>query len=117
MVESGLKRRDFDHGRAMFAAANCFACHRFASEGGSFGPDLSGLAGRFSQRDLLEAITDPSKVISDQYQAVVIRKTDGETVTGRIINMHGDNYQVNTDMLNPSGLVSVRRTDIDQMQP
>ena len=35
-VDSGLKHRDFDHGRAMFGAANCFACHRFASEGGSF---------------------------------------------------------------------------------
>ena len=116
-VESGLKKRDFDHGRAMFGAANCFACHRFAGEGGSFGPDLSGLAGRFSVRDLLESVVDPSKVISDQYQAVVIRTTDGRIVTGRIINLHGDSYQINTDMLNPSGLVGVRRGDIEEMEP
>jgi putative heme-binding domain-containing protein len=117
MVEKGLTKRDFDHGRAMFGAANCFACHRFANEGGSFGPDLSGLAGRFSQRDLLEAVTDPSKVISDQYQAVVIRKTDGTIVTGRIVNLHGDGMNINTDMLNPSGLVGVNRRDIEEMQP
>jgi putative heme-binding domain-containing protein len=119
LVEKGLNKRDFDHGRAMFAAANCFACHRFAGEGGSFGPDLSGLAGRFSTRDLLESVVDPSKVISDQYQAVVIRTTDGRVVTGRIINLSGDGMTVNTDMLNPGqgGSQSVRRSEIEEIQP
>jgi putative heme-binding domain-containing protein len=117
IVDRGLKKRDFDHGRAMFAAANCFGCHRFAGEGGSFGPDLSGLAGRFSHRDLLESVVDPSKVISDQYQAVVIQTSDGRTITGRIVNLHGDSYHLNTDMLNPSGLTSVRRSEVEAMQP
>jgi putative heme-binding domain-containing protein len=119
LVDKGLKGRDFDHGRAMFAAANCFACHRFAGEGGSFGPDLSGLAGRFSPRDLLESVVEPSKVISDQYQAVVIRTTDGRIVTGRIINLSGDGMTVNTDMLNPGqgGSTSVRRSEIEEIQP
>jgi putative heme-binding domain-containing protein len=114
-----LKNRDFDHGRAMFAAANCFACHRFAGEGGSFGPDLSGLAGRFSTKDLLESVVEPSKVVSDQYQAVTIRTTDGRTITGRIINLQGDGMTVNTDMLNPGrgGSVSVRRSEVEAMQP
>jgi putative heme-binding domain-containing protein len=117
--DSGLKNRDFDHGRAMFAAANCFACHRFAGEGGSFGPDLSGLAGRFSVRDLLESVVEPSKVISDQYQAVVMRLKDGRVVTGRIINLAGDGMTVNTDMLNPGrgGSESVRLSEVEEMQP
>ena len=103
----------------MFAAANCFACHRFAGEGGAFGPDLSGLAGRFSARDLLESVVEPSKVISDQYQAVVIRTTDGRIVTGRIINLSGDGMTVNTDMLNPGqgGSTGVRRSEIEEIQP
>ena len=70
---SGLKGRDFDRGRALFAAAKCFACHRFNDEGGGLGPDLSGVAGRFSARDLLESIVVPSKTISDQYEAVIDR--------------------------------------------
>ena len=119
LVEKGLKGRDFDHGRAMFGAANCFACHRFASEGGAFGPDLSGLAGRFSAKDLLESVVDPSKVISDQYQAVVIRTTDGRTVTGRVINLSGDGMTINTDMLNPGqgGSTSVRKSEVEAIQP
>jgi putative heme-binding domain-containing protein len=117
LVDKGITKRDFDRGRQLFAAANCFACHRFAGEGGSFGPDLSGLAGRFSVRDLLESVVDPSKVISDQYQAVVLRTKDGQVVTGRIINLVGDNLTVNTDMLNPSGNVSVRRSEVEEIQP
>ena len=117
MVESGLKGRDYDRGRTLFAAANCFACHRFAGEGGSNGPDLTGLAGRFSAKDLLESVVDPSKVISDQYAAVIIRTEDGQTVTGRIVNLHGDTLHINTDMLNPSGQININRKQIEAMQP
>ena len=56
-------------------------------------------------RDLLEALVEPSKVISDQYAAVVFTTTDGKVVTGRIVNIHGDTWHVNTDMLNPSAQV------------
>src|SRR5262249_42061258 len=59
LVESKLKGRDFDHGRAMFGAANCFGCHKFVNEGGSVGPELTALAGRFSPADILESILDP----------------------------------------------------------
>jgi putative heme-binding domain-containing protein len=117
VVERGLTKRDFDRGRALFGAANCFACHRFAGEGGSNGPDLTSLAGRFSSKDLLESVVEPSKVISDQYASVVIRKLDGQVVTGRIMNLKGDDLHVNTDMLNPSGHEVVKRPDIDEMRP
>ena len=63
----------------MFAAANCYACHHFAGDGGAVGPDLTGLAGRFSPRDILESVLEPSKVISDQYAASVITTTTGKT--------------------------------------
>ena len=92
MVESGLKGRDYDRGHAMFAAAKCFACHRFNNEGGGLGPDLSGVAGRFSVRDLLESVVVPNKTISDQYAAVMIATTDGRVVTGRIVNLHGEQH-------------------------
>ncbi len=117
IVEKGLKKRDFDRGRQLFGAVNCFACHRFNNEGGANGPDLTAAAGRFSVRDLLESIVEPSKVISDQYAAVVITTTDGKTVTGRIINLNGDDMHVNTDMLNPGATVTVNRKKVESMEP
>lgn len=117
LVDSKLKGRDFDRGRAMFAAANCFGCHRFADEGGAVGPDLTSLAGRFSRRDILESVLEPSKVISDQYAAVQIVTLDGKVVVGRIVNLAGDVVQVNTNMLDPNALASIDRKQIDEMVP
>src|SRR5439155_23872340 len=82
IVEKGLTRRDYNNGRQLFGETKCYACHRFNNEGGSTGPDLTALSGRFNVRDLLESIIEPSKVISDQYAAVVIATTDGRVITG-----------------------------------
>ena len=117
LVDKELTKRDYDRGRALFGATSCFACHRFGNEGGSNGPDLTAAAGRFSVRDLLESIVEPSKVVSDQYQAVVITTLDGKSVAGRIINLHGDTYEINTDMLNPGLTVPVDRKKIDTIEP
>jgi putative heme-binding domain-containing protein len=117
LVEKGLKNRDYDRGRSLFGAGSCFACHRFNNEGGANGPDLTGVSGRFNARDLLESIIEPSKTISDQYQAVVILMDDGRLITGRIVNLHGDTWHVNTDMLNPNGQINVDRRKVDRMTP
>jgi putative heme-binding domain-containing protein len=109
--------RDFDRGRKLFAEARCFGCHRFDGDGSSFGPDLSGLAGRFGPKDLLESVLDPSKEVSDQYAAVEIETESGKVVVGRIINLHGDNVQVNTNMLDPNAITSVNRNDVASMKP
>ena len=118
VVESGLKtKRDFDRGRSLFAATQCFACHRYDNEGGAVGPDLSAVAGRFSTRDLLESIVVPSKVISDQYGAVTIATSDGQVVTGRIMNLNGDTIILNTNMLDPSAQVNVDARKIEEQRP
>jgi putative heme-binding domain-containing protein len=114
LTQNGLTGRDFDRGRQMFGAANCFACHRFDNAGGAVGPDLSGLAGRFGVRDILESIVDPSKVISDQYAAVTIVTADGRTITGRIINLAGDSMMINTNMLDPNAIEGVDRKQIEE---
>jgi putative heme-binding domain-containing protein len=117
LVQTGLKGRNFDRGRKLFGETKCFACHRFDNEGGAFGPDLTILSGRFSSRDLLESVLEPSKVISDQYAAVTIVTIDGKIINGRIINLSGDTYRVNTDMLDPNAITIVDRRRIEEMVP
>jgi putative heme-binding domain-containing protein len=116
LVEKGMTKRDFDRGRRLFGEANCFACHRFDNEGGAQGPDLTGAGGRFSVRDLLESIVEPSKEISDQYAAIVITTTDGKVVTGRIANYNGDNMMVMTNMLDPNGQVRVSQKKVETIE-
>ncbi len=117
LAAKGLKNRNFDKGRAMFAAANCFACHRFNNEGGSTGPDLTSVAGRFSIHDLVESITEPSKVISDQYVAMIIELESGKVIQGRIINLNVDDLIINTDLYDPNKLVSVNRKQLASIKP
>ena len=109
--------RDHKNGRNLFGAAACYSCHRFNEEGGAVGPDLTSAAGRFSPTDLLESIIDPSKEISDQYNATVITKNNGDQVMGRIVNLDGDQVNVNTDMLDPNEQANIKRSDIKSMGP
>ena len=117
LMEKGLKGRNFERGRKMFGAAACFACHRYDNEGGSFGPDLTGVAGRFNPRDLLESIILPSKEVSDQYAPVVITKNDGTTVTGRIINLNSDQVMVSPNMFDPNEQISVNMKQVKSIEP
>ena len=117
IVEKGMTKRDFDKGRNLFGEAKCFACHRFNNEGGGLGPDLTIVSGRFGTRDLLESIIEPSKVISDQYAAIVVTTTDGKQVVGRVVNLFGDNVVINTDMLDPNKLVGVNRNLVESIAP
>ena len=77
-----MKDRNFENGRKMFAAVGCFACHRFGNEGGMTGPDLTGAGGRYTPRDLLDQIINPSKEINEQFVPIVITKTDGRRSSG-----------------------------------
>lgn len=125
-LDEGIKAdRDFANGRKMAGAGSCYVCHRFNGEGGAVGPDLSSVGGKFSAHDLLEAIIDPGKEISDQYGATDFKLKDGTVVSGRIMNLGEDHYQVNTDMMNPSSntlvdindLVSIEASPISMMPP
>jgi len=108
--------RDFENGRNMFGAAACFACHRFNQEGGAVGPDLTSVSGKFSPRDLLEQIIEPSKVISDQYGSTVFSMNDGTEIIGRIANMKGDSLMVCTNMLDPNNFTNVSRKNVVKME-
>lgn len=99
--------RNFQNGRNMFGAATCFACHRFNNEGGAVGPDLTSVAGKYSPRDLLEHILEPSKEISDQYGSTVFTLQDGSRVIGRIANMKENNMMVCTNMMDPNNFTNV----------
>ncbi len=71
-------------GRAIYDEAQCALCHRFAGEGGAVGPDLTGAGTRYSRADLVRSLVEPSAVISEQYQAHVLTRKNGETLSGRI---------------------------------
>lgn len=116
-LDSGLRGRSFSRGRELFGAVGCYNCHRFDTEGGAVGPDLTGVGARFSPRDLLESIVDPNKEISDQYAAILVTKNDGDVVIGRVANLNDDTLMIATDMTDPNAFANVKRKDVKSIEP
>lgn len=116
IVETGLNSpRNFERGRNLYGQVACAACHRFSLDGGLVGPELTSVAGRFGVRDLLESVVEPNKTISDQYQAIIIEKKNGDIVSGRIGNLSGAGVNVVEDMFDPGRMTTVRRADIESI--
>tara|TARA_R110002049_G_scaffold27321_4_gene94496 strand:+ start:37789 stop:40299 length:2511 start_codon:yes stop_codon:yes gene_type:complete len=107
----------FERGKEVFAAAQCYKCHRMGVQGGILGPDLTGAGGRYNITDLLSSIIEPSKVISDQYGATQFLTDDGRAIVGRVVNMSGNQLRVMTNMLDPSDQTTVNRDTIEATAP
>jgi putative heme-binding domain-containing protein len=73
---------DGPRGQGVFTRVGCASCHSGAR---ALGPDLTGVAGRFSRDDLLTAIIQPSKDISPRYRTIVLETDNGKVYQGLII--------------------------------
>ena len=118
LMPAKLSGRDFARGKAMYTATACILCHRFGDEGGSgVGPDLTGAGGRYSIRDLLENILEPSQVISDQFGAEQIERRDGDPLVGRVVGEENGELLVMANPFMPDEKVRVKAADITARRP
>lgn len=117
-VEPLLKsKRDLARGKTLYRETGCAACHLFRGEGGVTGPDLTLAANKYAARELLMHITEPSKVVSDQYAATLIELEDGTVITGRLINNDPQKVQIQPNLYIPSDVREFARKDIAEMRP
>ncbi len=116
-AEQGLgpQTRSFEAGKQAFAAARCIVCHRYGGDGGSTGPDLTQAGGRFQLKDLVEAIVEPSRVVSDQYKASTVQTDEGKAYTGRIVAEDADAITIVTDPEDATKFVRVPRSAIEEI--
>ena len=115
------ERGSAERGRAVFHRAKCSNCHVFGSEGRGGGPDLSTAVKRFRRSEILEALMFPSKVISDQYTALIVEAKGKEPLTGMLadeneetltlIDASGERIDI------PKNLVTDRRTSQISIMP
>ena len=117
LTQSGLTGRSFENGKRAYAASRCISCHRYTGEGGSTGPDVTNVAGRFSYKDLLESMIDPSKVVSDQYRASIITTNAGKVYTGRVLGEADGKLSVLVDPVDITKVVEIAKDDVDEQLP
>lgn len=111
LVDS-LSGRDFENGKAMYAATQCLSCHTMQGEGGIVGPDLTQLGTRFSPKDILHATINPSAEISDQYAATTFYLADGSSVLGRLVNEDETTYYVSQNPFAPQVLREIPKNEV-----
>jgi putative heme-binding domain-containing protein len=111
-VSSG---RNFERGREVFYKAQCSACHRYGDQGGAIGPDLTAVSTRFKRQDLLEAVTEPSKVVSEQYANTALETSDGRVIVGRIADETPEQVVIRPNPLTED-IVAVLKSDIERRE-
>lgn len=109
------KPADYQAGRNLYHATSCAKCHRLNGEGGAIGPDLSTAAKKFSMNDMLDAIIEPSKVISDQYGSQQVLTTDGKVIIGRAVEI-GQQLYVYTVDADAKPLI-LAKDEVEQVTP
>ncbi len=76
---------DAAHGEKLFRDLKglaCIKCHAVGGQGGQVGPDLAGIALKYKRDDLMTSVLEPSKVIAQGYETILITTDKGVTLTG-----------------------------------
>ncbi len=110
-----LANRSFESGRNLFHATSCAKCHRLGGEGGAIGPDLSTAGKKFPLPDLMDAILEPSKVISDQFGSHQVLTSDGKVIVGRAVEI-GNEVHVYTPDADAKPVV-LKKEQVEQLSP
>jgi len=102
--------RDLKRGGQLFAS-QCAACHRYGPQGGVIGPDLTGIAGRFDRRTVLESLLDPWKVVADPYRIATATLKSGEIISGPVLGDDGAALSLNVNPVDADRAQKVRRDE------
>jgi putative heme-binding domain-containing protein len=117
LLADNSQRPSVERGAVVFRDALCVRCHRSGARGPAVGPDLTHVAGRFSRRDMLESILEPSKVVAENYRNVQIRTTDGRTIVGRVLiagDYRSETLQIATEPLRPGVVVELNKKEVEE---
>ncbi len=112
-----LLKADLKNGKQAYRTVRCDNCHRIGNAGGVLGPNLNGIAGRYTPAAILEHIVNPSKVIPDQYQSTIFAMHDGRQITGQIVNLSSGKYSIRTDPFRPFARTDIPANEIEQIIP
>jgi uncharacterized repeat protein (TIGR03806 family) len=107
-LESG---RSFEAGKAAYLSVGCAQCHRFAGDGGTVGPDLTGIASRTKRYELIESVLEPSKVVADEYASFIFATQQGTLIIGRVEREDDTHLLVRTGPA-PHEVVRLAKSDV-----
>jgi putative heme-binding domain-containing protein len=71
-----------ERGKLLFQKHSCSGCHNARA---AVGPDLTGVAKRFSRDDLFTALLFPNRDVSPRYHTTLVETASGKILSGLVI--------------------------------
>jgi len=102
LTDAVLAKASVGRGRAVFERT-CIACHMLYGAGGNVGPDLTG-SNRANLDYILAQILNPSEVMQESYQLVIVTTRDGRTLAGMVAAE--DNQQLTLRLVGQDSVVT-----------
>jgi putative heme-binding domain-containing protein len=101
-------------GRQVFQRAGCVACHTTRDEQPSKGPDLSDIANRYNNKELIESIAKPNASVAQGFATEQFTLRDGSQRLGFVVEEGSDKVVIR----NVAGIERELATDqIKKRQP
>lgn len=84
LIAEALSDGNTRRGRAIYRRKEllCATCHRIKNIGGLSGPDLTTVGSYMTPNSLLESILQPNSDIKQNYETILLTKSNGEIVSG-----------------------------------
>lgn len=109
MAKVEWKDGDAARGKVFYEKTGCAVCHA----GSGLGPDLKGVAARFSREDLFRSIVDPNKDVSDRYRTTQVVTKSGAVQVGLVVYESADGVLLQSA---PSTMIRIPGNDIEEQR-
>lgn len=73
-------------GEKLYASLQCASCHTINAQGGTLGPDLTGVGVRRNAMFLRDCLVDPAKTLPENFVMIRARTLNGREVRGIRVN-------------------------------
>src|SRR5690606_24472320 len=88
--EMEFAENSIEQGKQLYAELSCLGCHQVDGTTELLGPNLNDIGQRMSREEILEAIRDPSKIITPRMGGIRIETIDGRSLLGRVVSASED---------------------------
>lgn len=118
LATAARKSGDAQRGAVLFHQPTlaCRKCHAMGQtdDVSRLGPDLTGTQPRLTDRELVEALLDPSRTIRKGFETVIVERRDGTVVTGILASETPEEISVR-DAGRLGEPVRIPRAEIDEL--
>ena len=110
--------RNLENGKSLFTQLACVQCHKLGKLGYAFGPDLTGVLGRYKndRASVLLQILEPSKIIEERYRNYNFEIKNSEPVIGMILKEDAQTISIQTGPAD-SLIQTINKSEIQKREP